>query len=145
MQEFSPTAVSRELITEILDIARRSPSGVNTQPWLVSVLMDASGQSLFCGAPSVIGFSIHRDLGLGSQLDCGMYVASVQMAAQARGLACDIRLDWGGDRQAVEAALRIAADEILVCTMGIGHAASAAAANDSHEAGDTGLQFHWLE
>ena len=32
---FLPTAVPRETIAEILRVARRAPSGTNTQPWKV--------------------------------------------------------------------------------------------------------------
>ncbi len=39
VRRFLPTPVSREQVTEILDVAARSPSGVNTQPWKVHVLM----------------------------------------------------------------------------------------------------------
>ena len=35
---FSPQEVARALIEQILDLARRAPSGVNTQPWNVFVL-----------------------------------------------------------------------------------------------------------
>jgi nitroreductase len=38
MRAFLPTAVPRETITDILDAARFSASGVNTQPWHVHVL-----------------------------------------------------------------------------------------------------------
>jgi nitroreductase len=43
---FTQQAVSRELITEILQVASRAPSGTNTQPWKVYVLQGASRDSL---------------------------------------------------------------------------------------------------
>jgi nitroreductase len=43
---FTQEAVSRELITEILQVASRAPSGTNTQPWKVYVLQGASRDSL---------------------------------------------------------------------------------------------------
>ena len=39
---FSDRAIARALIEEILDLARRAPSGVNTQPWNVYVLQGQS-------------------------------------------------------------------------------------------------------
>ena len=39
---FTQQAVSRELITEILQVASRAPSGTNTQPWKVYVLQGAT-------------------------------------------------------------------------------------------------------
>lgn len=38
IRRFLPTPVARECITELLDLAARAPSGVNTQPWQVHVL-----------------------------------------------------------------------------------------------------------
>jgi nitroreductase len=37
-RQFLPTPVPRETIEEILELARRAPSGTNTQPWKVYVL-----------------------------------------------------------------------------------------------------------
>ena len=43
---FTQQAVSRELITEILQVASRAPSGTNTQPWKVYVLEGAKRDAL---------------------------------------------------------------------------------------------------
>ena len=43
---FTQQEVSRELITEILQVASRAPSGTNTQPWKVYVLQGATRESL---------------------------------------------------------------------------------------------------
>ena len=43
---FTQQEVSRELITEILQVASRAPSGTNTQPWKVYVLLGAKRDSL---------------------------------------------------------------------------------------------------
>jgi nitroreductase len=43
---FLPRPVPRETIEHILDIARRAPSGTNTQPWNVYVLQGASRDAL---------------------------------------------------------------------------------------------------
>lgn len=42
IRRFLPTPVPRELILELLDLAARAPSGVNTQPWQVHVLTGAA-------------------------------------------------------------------------------------------------------
>ena len=39
---FLPRDVSRETILEILDLAKRAPSGANTQPWSVAVVTDVA-------------------------------------------------------------------------------------------------------
>ncbi len=46
MRRFLPTEVPRETIEAILQVAARSPSGTNTQPWQVHVLTGASRQGL---------------------------------------------------------------------------------------------------
>ena len=43
---FTQQAVSQEVITDILHLASRAPSGTNTQPWKVYVLQGASRNSL---------------------------------------------------------------------------------------------------
>jgi nitroreductase len=43
---FTQQTVSRELITDILQVASRAPSGTNTQPWKVYVLQGATRDSL---------------------------------------------------------------------------------------------------
>ena len=46
VRAFTRQAVSRETITELLQIASRAPSGTNTQPWKVYVLQGASRAGL---------------------------------------------------------------------------------------------------
>ena len=38
IRKFTPNPVSREVLMEILEIAGRAPSGMNTQPWEFAVL-----------------------------------------------------------------------------------------------------------
>ncbi len=44
MRAYLPTPVSRETVADILRVASRAPSGTNTQPWQVHVLMGAARQ-----------------------------------------------------------------------------------------------------
>jgi len=46
VRQFLNTAVSQEQIRQLLDIARHAPSGANTQPWQVTVLMGDSKKVL---------------------------------------------------------------------------------------------------
>ena len=46
VRAFTQQEVSRELITEILQVASRAPSGTNTQPWKVYVLQGATRDAL---------------------------------------------------------------------------------------------------
>ena len=45
-RDFLPTPVARTTIEEILEVARRAPSGTNTQPWKVYVLQGESLRGL---------------------------------------------------------------------------------------------------
>jgi len=44
MRAYLPTPVSRETVADILRVASRAPSGTNTQPWQVHVLLGAARQ-----------------------------------------------------------------------------------------------------
>lgn len=46
IRAFLPTPLSREEIAAILEVARRAPSGTNTQPWKVYVLTGAARDGL---------------------------------------------------------------------------------------------------
>ena len=46
MREFLPKPVPREILTHLLEVASRAPSGTNTQPWKVYVLQGASRDTL---------------------------------------------------------------------------------------------------
>ena len=46
LRAFLPTAVPRQTIEDILAVASRAPSGVNTQPWKVTVLTGAAKERL---------------------------------------------------------------------------------------------------
>ena len=46
MREFLPKTVPRELISHLLEVASRAPSGTNTQPWKTYVLQGASRDTL---------------------------------------------------------------------------------------------------
>ena len=46
LRAFLPTPVPRQTIEDILAVASRAPSGVNTQPWKVTVLTGAAKESL---------------------------------------------------------------------------------------------------
>ena len=63
---FTSQAVEKHLLTHLLEVASRSPSGTNTQPWRVYVLQGASRQSLVeqvCAAHD----AVRADPALGGQ------------------------------------------------------------------------------
>ena len=46
VRAFTTVPVSRQTLTELLQVASRAPSGTNTQPWKVYVLRGASRAAL---------------------------------------------------------------------------------------------------
>jgi nitroreductase len=46
VRAFLPDAVPRETLMQVLNVASRAPSGVNTQPWKVYVLQGATRDAL---------------------------------------------------------------------------------------------------
>jgi nitroreductase len=46
VRAFLPTAVPKETVLEILDVAARAPSGTNTQPWKVTVVTGSKKEAL---------------------------------------------------------------------------------------------------
>jgi len=196
-----PHGVSRELITAILDLARRAPSGVNTQPWNVFVLQgaprdalvrlarsavpallsDVGAQSCFWdqfkrlpgssswpgpdwqqaggdflasanaafgggnlqdaaalqryfglhGAPVALVCTINSALGLGSVLDCGMFLQNIAAAAADRGLYTEMQTGWRGLADNTLAQMEAPAAAMLLAVMAMGHAAPSAAHDGS--------------
>ena len=194
---FRPDGVSREVIAAILDLARRAPSGVNTQPWNVFVLRGASRDALVelarsavpallseadvqsrfwsqfkrlpgnnswpgpaweragsdfvaCanaafgagalrdvadlnqyfglhGAPVALVCTTDRALGLGSVLDCGMFLQTIAAAAADRGLTTEVQTGWKGLGDAVLANLDAPCGALMLAVMALGHAAPPAA------------------
>jgi nitroreductase len=66
VRAFLPDAVPRETLMQVLNVASRAPSGVNTQPWKVYVLQGATRDSLVskvCAAHE----AVHADPALAAQ------------------------------------------------------------------------------
>ncbi len=84
VRAFTEQAVETETIKQLLDIARCSPSGANTQPWQVLVVTGDAKQQLQTaietafrsGVDSNIGYHYYPDTWiepyLGRRRDCGM-------------------------------------------------------------------------
>jgi nitroreductase len=66
VRAFLPDAVPRETLMQVLNVASRAPSGVNTQPWKVYVLQGATRDALVskvCAAHE----AVHADPALAAQ------------------------------------------------------------------------------
>ena len=76
----------------------------------------------FFGAPTGLMFTIDRGLSQGSWLDYGMFLQSVMLAAQARGLATCPQAAWVDYHRIITEVLQLPPDEQVVCGMALGHA-----------------------
>lgn len=189
---FDARPVPRALIEEVLALAGRAPSGVNTQPWHVCVVQGASlaamraaaaaalaqaqsdtdAQARFWagyrtlpghshwqgpsweargpglagaanaafggglvhnaddlaryfdlyGAPVALMCTIDRELGLGSVLDYGMFLQTIVLAAQARGLQAVVQSGWRGLADAVAPVVPVDEDMQLLAGVALGFA-----------------------
>jgi nitroreductase len=134
---YSGQPVPRALIEEILGLARRAPSGVNTQPWEVYVLQGPALARLtglavaaapeqaryfrFFDAPVGLLFTLSRKLGLGSELDYGMFMQTLALAARARGLRTCLQTGWKDLADTVLPLLDAPEDAALLCGMALGY------------------------
>ncbi len=187
---FDTRPVPQALIADILALAKRAPSGVNTQPWHVAVVQGATlaklrrvatqqlqqllsdraaqvrfwqsfralpGHSQWAGpaweqvgpdfvaaahaawgtgrradahtlarqfdlhgAPVALLCSIDNSLGLGSVLDCGMFLQNIVSAAAARGLWAEVLSGWRGMAGQLMPVVQEPQDRTLLAAVAIG-------------------------
>ena len=178
--------VSADLIRDIIEIARRTPSSSNMQPWRLSVMAGADldrlkgtvRQSLsanpaaegseykiyaanlkdpynrrrikcaedlygtigisrdnkkarlmqfaknfdFYGAPVGMILSIDRSMEQGQWADVGMFLQSILLLAQERGLAACPQAAWAAMHKTVRAHLALPDEYIVFCGISLGYA-----------------------
>jgi nitroreductase len=76
----------------------------------------------FFDAPLGLIFTIDRRLALGSWLDYGMFLQSVMLAAEARGLTTCAQAAWMHYHRIISEMLALPAHEMVVCGMAVGYA-----------------------
>ena len=76
----------------------------------------------FFDAPVGLIFTIDRVMQQGSWLDYGMFLQNIMVAARARGLDTCPQAAFTQFHRIIEAQLGLAADEMVVCGMSLGHA-----------------------
>ncbi len=83
----------------------------------------------FFDAPVGLIFTIERVMQQGSWLDYGMFLQNIMVAARARGLDTCPQAAFTQFHRIIEAQLGLAADEMVVCGMSLGHADPSAIEN----------------
>jgi nitroreductase len=185
VRAFLPDPLPVELMTEILDLARHSPSGSNMQPWFVDVVTGSALEGLkaavrekiplhpkgegapfeiypkemteayvsrrnergevmyevlgigredkfgrllqfarnyeLFGAPCGLFFSIDRFWDKPQWAHLGMFMQTVMLLAEERGLGVCAQESWGGFHPTVTSFLRLPPERMFYCGMAIGY------------------------
>jgi nitroreductase len=87
----------------------------------IAMLNQHSRNMLFFDAPVTLVFTIDRDLALGSRVDCGMFIQTVMLAAQARGLATCAQASINQFHTIIRKELAIPETEQLICGISLGY------------------------
>ncbi|WP_371366535.1 nitroreductase [Pseudomonas sp. QL9] len=83
----------------------------------------------FFGAPVGLFFVIDRQMGHGQWAHLGMFMQSVALLAEERGLSTCMQEAWGMLRQSLHRHFELAEHELLYCGMALGYADRSAAIN----------------
>lgn len=76
----------------------------------------------FFDAPVGLFFAIDRQMGHGQWAHLGMFMHSVALVAQERGLSTCMQEAWAMVRQSLHAHFALPAQELIYCGMALGHA-----------------------
>jgi nitroreductase len=184
IRAFKPDPVPQELVREVLEVARWSPSGGNVQPWSVIAVAGAERDAVvqlaqatlaanprgetgdypiypadlsadqkarrvelaeemyrilgiaredkfgrlghmarnyqFFGAPVGLFFVIDRTMGHGQWAHMGMFMQSIALAAEVRGLGTCMQEAWAMVRASLGAHFGLGEGQVLYCGMALG-------------------------
>jgi nitroreductase len=83
----------------------------------------------FFGAPVGLVLTTHRGLRAHSWMDCGLFLQSLMLAAQAQGLATCPQVSFARFDELIGQHLALPADEQVICGVSLGYAMADAALN----------------
>lgn len=86
----------------------------------------------FFGAPVGMIFTMDRRLGLGGYIDLGMFMQGIMTGARGLGLDTCAQAAFASYHAVIRTVLGLAAEELVVCGMALGHADDEAPANRLH-------------
>jgi nitroreductase len=86
-----------------------------------AMLNQHSRNMLFFDAPVALIFTIDKKLAQGSHVDCGMFIQTVMLAAQARGLATCAQASINQFHTIIKKDLGILDTEKLICGISLGY------------------------
>ncbi|AYF86794.1 nitroreductase [Pseudomonas sp. DY-1] len=92
-------------------------------------LRNLSRNYQFFGAPVGVFFVIDRSMGHGQWAHLGMFMQSLALLAEERGLATCMQEAWGMVRESLHRHFELPENELVYCGMALGHADRSAAVN----------------
>ena len=126
-----PQPTPQDCKTRVEDFGNRYYSSLGIDRADMAARARQTGRNfLFFDAPVVLIFTIHSALTKHSWLDCGVFLQSLMLAAQVRGLATCPQVSFVRFQAVIAEHLKLAADEIVTCGMSCGFADEQAAVND---------------
>jgi len=132
MMQFAATPVSQATVAAILGAARRAVPREDS-PWrihalageplrrFVEALAQAGLQPASTGATAALIFTADHQLDRGDWLEYGMFVQAVLAAARARGVEACCQGDLAPYHEAIETALGLDANEVVVFSAQLGY------------------------
>jgi nitroreductase len=119
-----------ECAARVEDFGRRLYAAVGIDRADTAARWQQTGRNyVFFDAPVGFIFTIRAAMTKHSWLDCGVFVQTVMLAAQVRGLATCPQVSFVRYQQIVAEQLGLAADELVTCGMSCGYADEQAAVN----------------
>lgn len=108
------------MMYELIDVARDDRPGK---------LRHYARNYAFFDAPAAMFFSIDRSMEVGQWSDLGMFIQSIMLLAESRGLATCAQESWSSWYEVVQSFCDIPPEQMLFCGLAIGYADSDAAIN----------------
>jgi nitroreductase len=125
-----PKAMPAKCEARVNEFGRRLYSAMGVDRADTAGRARVSGRNfVFFDAPVGLIFTIHSAMTKHSWLDCGLFVQSVMLAAQVRGLATCPQVSFVRFQALIAEKLQLGADETVTCGMSLGYADEQAAVN----------------
>ena len=140
-RKFQPRAVPRATLDQILQMAQRTPSWCNIQPWQIVMVSGAPLNALrermwqhardgapaspnfrMFGAPHLALIFVDDYLGFYGALDCGLYAMTLMLAAHSLGVDTIAQASLASYPELVREQLALPPTRKLICGIAIGYA-----------------------
>ena len=117
-----PQDTPMECATRVAEFGRRLYSALGIDRSDVAGRTNQTGRNfVFFDAPVGLIFTTHAALTRHSWLDCGVFVQSVMLAAQVRGLATCPQVSFVRFQSVIAEQLHLGPDEVVTCGMSCGY------------------------